>query len=64
MKYRQVKLQDGTFHLTTNVPDHPKLAKGARITLKDEPERWWTVIWVSDNVREHSELNKQWNNNI
>lgn len=54
-----VTLQDGTTTRTCWVDK--RVAAGNRITLKnsEEPERWWTVTWVSAQARTRHELGNQ-----
>jgi hypothetical protein len=55
-----VKLEDGTTTRHCWV-DRP-VESGNRVTLKnsDEPDRWWTVVWVGSEKRHKSLLPRPW----
>lgn len=52
--------------MEVNLPDSSMVKAGnvCQLTDHDDPTRWWTIDWVSNHVRDKSQLNRTWNNNI
>lgn len=58
----QAKLQSGETHRTCWLDCSKRLIIGTAITLKnsDEPDRWWKITGVGNEVKDSSLINTDW----